>query len=50
LTLVPIFVVFPTLGIAGFFLRHKLVSLAKKCCGSTPPEDKDLSKVRRSNN
>jgi hypothetical protein len=32
LTLVPIFVVCPTLGVAGFLLRHRLRSLAKRCC------------------
>ena len=45
LTLVPIFVVCPALGFAIFILRHKLIRLIKKCCGSNQVEEKDVSKV-----
>ena len=47
LTLVPIFIVCPTLGVIGFFLRHRLVSLAKRCCGKSnqQQDEKDVSKV-----
>ena len=45
-TLVPIFVVGPAMAVAGFFLRHRLVSLAKRCCGrKSQSDDKDFSKV-----
>jgi hypothetical protein len=49
LTLVPIFVVGPALGFAIFLLRHKLLTLFKKCCGSSEVEEKDVSKVRTRN-